>query len=89
MKEVEFTPLIPKNQVKNKSIIGLLLTAKSVDCRLSIEINLVRFYLIVLIKFMIGNMALSANLDLRKTVSNIPIIDLFLNQVIVQSISPM
>ena len=36
-----------------------------------------------------GNMALSANLDLRKTVSNIPIIDLFLNQVIVQSISPM
>ena len=59
------------------------------DCGLSIEINLVRFYLIVLIKFMIGNMALSANLDLRKTVSNIPIIDLFLNQVIVQSISPM
>ena len=59
------------------------------DYGLSIEINLVRFYLIVLIKFMIGNMALSANLDLRKTVSNIPIIDLFLNQVIVQSISPM
>ena len=55
------------------------------DCWLSIETNLVRLLpKIPKIKFMIGNMALSAHLDLRKTVSNIPIIDLFVNQVIVQ-----
>ena len=63
MKEVEFTPLIPINQVKNKSIIGLLLTVKSVDYQLSIDINLVHLLpKIPKIKFMIGNMELKTPL---------------------------